>query len=83
MPNRRFGVLSSSEDPTKLADTVKGLIIGAGVLIIYLARLLGFEITTEQITNAAIVIGTAISSVWVAYGLLKKVVIALFTKFRS
>lgn len=83
MSNRRFGALSSSEDPQKLGDTVKGIIIGATVLIIYLAGLLGFEIGGEQIANAAVIIGGAVSSVWTLYGLIKKIVVAVSARFSA
>src|SRR5688572_9052155 len=62
MQKQRFGAPSSSEDPQKLGGTVKGLIIGASVLIIWTAHQLGFEITSEEVTQLAIGIGAAIST---------------------
>lgn len=73
--NKKFGALSSSENPEKLADTVKGVILGLSVLIIFVAKLGGIEIGTEEITNFAIGAGTAVSSLLVFYGLVKKIII--------
>jgi hypothetical protein len=78
---RKFGALSSSEDPQKLADTVKGIIIGAATLIIFVAQQFGFEVATENITEMAVVLGAAISSVWTLYGIIKKIVIAVRAKY--
>jgi hypothetical protein len=79
--NRKFGALSSSEDPQKLADTVKGIIIGASTLIIFIAQQMGFEIASETITQMAVVLGAAISSVWTLYGIVKKIVIAVRARY--
>ena len=72
---KKYGMLSSSEDPQKLSDTVRGGIIALSVVIIYAAKLLGVEIGGEQVVNFAIGAGTAVSSIWIVYGLVKKFVI--------
>lgn len=76
-----LGILSSSENPQKLADTVKGLIIGSSALIIYIAHLFGVELITEQISEFAIVLSTSAASILTIYGLVKKIVIAITKKF--
>ncbi len=76
---KKFGAFSSSEDPEKLASTVKGLIVGGATLIIFLASKFGFEISTEQVTQIAIDAGMIVSTIWTLYGLLKKVIVR-FTK---
>lgn len=74
---RRFGAFSSSDNPQQLADTVKGLLIGASGLIIYLASLMGIELINEQISAFAAVLATSISAVWTLFGLIKKIVVAI------
>lgn len=81
--DKKYGFLSSSEDPQKLGDTVKGIILGAGVFLIAVARYYGFEITSLQITDLAIGAGSAVSAVWVAYGLVKKLVIGFRDTFHK
>lgn len=77
MDNRKFGAFSSSEDPQKLGDTIKALIIAASVGIIFIGHALGFEIGTESITQFAMAAGTAVSSVWFIFGVLKKIIVAV------
>jgi hypothetical protein len=76
-----LGILASSENPQKLADTVKGLILGSSALIIYIAHLFGVELVTEQISQFAIVLSTSAASIWTLYGLVKKAIIAITNKF--
>ena len=80
---RKFGALRSSSDPSKLGDTVKGGILALSVLIIYGAKYFGFEVTSTEVTDFAIDVGSAVSAIWVAYGLAKKVVIGVYNKFRK
>lgn len=80
-PYKKFGALSSSEDPSKLGDSVKALIMGSSVLIIFVAHLFGVNIVTAEITNFAIGAGTAASSLWLAYGLIKKFLIWIHTAY--
>lgn len=81
--NKRFGAFSSSSDPDRLGDTVKGVIIALSTLIILVASWMGFEVGSEQVTNAAIIIGASISSVWTLYGLVKKIVVAVIARFNK
>lgn len=76
MKNKKFGFFSSSEDPEKLGNTAKGLIIGCATLIIFGANQLGYDVTSEQVTEVAIQVGTVISTLWTLYGIIKKIVVA-------
>lgn len=80
---KRFGAFSSSENPDALADTVKGVILGASTLIILLAHLLGLNIGTAEITNFAIGAGSAASSLWIAYGLIKKGIVWILDTYHK
>lgn len=77
-PRPRFGALSSSEDPNKLADTVKGVIQLVGGLLVYF----GYSSVTGDINSVADQVGIAVTlgvSFYGAsktlYGLLKKLVV--------
>ena len=85
--NRKFGALTSSEDVNKLADTVKGVIVGASSIIIFVASYKGITVTeagvtafAQQIGTTVGLVGTTIGSIWTLYGLIKKGVVAIFAK---
>lgn len=76
MQNAKFGILSSSEDPQKLGDTVKSAILAMATLIIFVVhQYLHIDVSFDQITEVATEIGTIVSSLWFLYGLIKKLVI--------
>ena len=77
--NRKFGILSSSEDPQKLADTVKGTILACSALLLVLAKAAGLPFTETEVVTLATQAGLAVSSLWFFYGLVKKLII-LFVK---
>ncbi len=81
---KRFGAFSSSENPDQLASTVKGFILGISVIIIFAVQAL-FHITwtADNVADLATSIGTIVSSLWIAYGLIKKGVIWLIDKFHQ
>jgi hypothetical protein len=81
--DRKFGAFSSSEDPQKLADTVKGAIKLVGGLIAYF----GYASLTGDVNTVADQVGTAVTlgisfygAVMTLYGLLKKVVVKVSAK---
>jgi hypothetical protein len=67
--------IASSVDPSQLSTTISGLIIGMSALIIFGAEHFGIVIGTDQISQIAIILGTAISSLVTLYGLIRKVVV--------
>lgn len=75
MNNKRFGSLSSSENPEALAATVKAIILALASVIILIGRNFGFEITGEQIVLVAGQLGLAVSSIWFCFGVIRKIVI--------
>ncbi len=70
-----YRIFGSSEDPQKLGDTVKGLILSLSVVIIAVAGHFGFTLGQPEIVNLATALGGAVASVWTIYGLLKKVLV--------
>lgn len=79
----KFGILSSSANPKQLGLMVQGIIIGLGTIIIHFASLKGIEITSQEITEQAVDIGSAVSSLFVVIGLVRKVVLWVSEKLHS
>ena len=86
MKERRFGALSSSEDPQKLAATVTGLIKLAGGLLAFVGvSMVGGEVDTladqmgQLVTMGFAFWGLAES----AFGIGRKIVVAIIEKFLS
>lgn len=78
---KKFGALSSSVDPTKLATSVSGGIIMFSSLIIYLAGLFGFPLVDIQVSNFATQVGLAVGSLTFLYGVTRKAIVAIFAKY--
>ena len=72
---KRFGSFSSSENPEKLAATVKGLILTFSSLIILLGGYFGAPIAQEQIVEVATQIGVVAGGVWFLFGLIRKIIV--------
>lgn len=72
---KKFGILTSSVDPNKLATTVQGFILGASAFIIFTLHKAGIEIGSDQITVFAYQIGTVISSLMILFGAIRKIVL--------
>lgn len=80
---RKFGALSSSEDPQKLADTVKGIVMLVAGLVSYF----GYSEATGEINTIADQVGIAITLgmsfygvVKTIYGLIKKLIVRFAKK---
>ena len=81
---RRFGAFSSSEDPEQLGSTVKGFILGIGVVVIFVVtKFLHINFTADDVNSLAESVGAIVSSVWIAYGLVKKLIIWAIDKWQS
>jgi hypothetical protein len=81
--NRRFGALSSSADPSKLAETVKGAI----TLIASLSVYFGYTQVSGDLSSIADQVGVAITlgmsfygAIKTVYGLVQKVVVKMASK---
>ena len=82
--SRRYGALSSSEDPQKLAATVTGLIKAAAGFLAFI----GVSSVQGDVTTVADNIGQLITMGYVFYGLVettfgigRKIVIAIYARF--
>ena len=72
---RKYGSLSSSENPENLAATVKALILGFSSLIILIGGMAGITIAQSDIVEVATQAGLAVSAIWFFYGLVRKIVV--------
>lgn len=88
VPRKKYGAFTSSEDYNKLADTVKGVIVGLSSLIIFFAAMKGITVTeagvlafAQQAGTTIGAVGTAVGAIFTLYGLIKKGVIAVSQKF--
>jgi hypothetical protein len=73
-----YGIFGSSEDPTKLGDTVKGMLIAIAPLVILLARNWGVDVAQSEYVEFAGIFGTIVGSIWAAFGLAKKVFVKAY-----
>lgn len=77
MDNRKFGALSSSVDPSKLAKTVEGAIKVVGGIVVYF----GYSKISGDINSLAEQVGTLVTlgysffgAAEMAFGLIRKIV---------
>lgn len=72
MAERKFGAFSSSSDPTKLALTVKGVLIALIPVIISLAQSFGWEVAESELAQFIEQAGMITAGFTVLYGLGRK-----------
>ena len=79
--------VNSSKDPTRLATTMKGLILGALPIILIVSKMLGLEIgeidvglVAEAIESIIIYVFGTVSAIIFIYGFFRKIVISLRRK---
>lgn len=77
-------ILKSSVDPSKLALTVKGLLVGAIPTIIFLSGVSNIQLSSEELTIAFDAVAqliqaslTAISAVMIVWGFVRKLWVTL------
>lgn len=69
MERRLAGWAASSQDPTVVANKVKGVILALSSIIIFLgAQLLGINLTADDVITLATEIGTIAGLGWAIYG---------------
>lgn len=67
--NELKGWLQSSQDPTQVANKVKGLILMASALVILVAgQVFHITLTANDMVSLATEIGTIAGAVWAIYG---------------
>ena len=83
METKKFGSLTSSVDPQALSATVSGCILGASVIIIWIAHLLGFDIGSADVSAFAIQAGATVAFLWTIFGIIRKIVVAIQQKYAT
>ncbi len=67
--NKKFGALSSSQDPSQIANKVKGLILGLSSLIIFVAaQFFNIHLSANDVISLATEISGVAGAVWMIYG---------------
>ena len=69
---KQFPQLGSVADPNKISTTIRGLAVWLIPMIIATARMFEFEFTEADLTQLLNAVATAVASIMVVYGLLRK-----------
>lgn len=65
--------LASSQDPTQVSNTVKGIVLGASSLIVLIgSQLFHIQLTADNVATLATEVGTLAGVIWFFYGLIFK-----------
>ena len=67
--------LGSSADPTKLAATWKGILLGLIPVIVIIAKQFGIELDSTELVKLIVSALEVVSSVTIAFGIGRKIVI--------
>ena len=81
MENELRGWLQSSQDPTAVANKVKGTILAASAVLIFVAaQFFHITLTANDVVSLATEIGTVVGAMWAIYGAILHIVTWLGTK---
>lgn len=69
--------LQSSQNPSQVANTVRGAVLAATGALLLGARLLNLPFTEADIVELAAQLGAVVGGIWFLYGLLMKLVMFL------
>lgn len=76
--NKKYGALSSSQNPEELANTVKGLVLTfSGVITLLAMHFFNLQLSSADVLSLATGLGTGAGAVWTVYGLIMKLVVAV------
>jgi hypothetical protein len=77
--NKRFGAITSSQNPEEIANTIKGMILAFSSIIILLGtQFFHLTLTANDVSSLATEVGTAAGAIWFLYGLGLKVLAYFF-----
>ncbi len=78
---RRYGALSSSENPEVLAQKVKGaILLASSVIIFFASKVLGITLTAADITSLATQLGGVAGAIWMVHGVILNIVAVIAEK---
>lgn len=66
---KKFGSLTSSQDPNEIANKVKGIVLmSSSVAIFVAARFIGIALTADDMVSLATEVSGIAGAVWAIYG---------------
>lgn len=81
--SKKYGVLTSSQNPEEIANKVKGAVLAvSSIVILIAAKFFGVSITVADMTELAAALGTMSGLIWAIYGGILHL-IALFYKVKN
>ena len=76
MPIKYKGIIASSQDPSQVSNTVKGLVLGFSAIIILVAQqFFHLALTATDVASLAEEAGIAAGAIWTIWGLVMKIVV--------
>lgn len=69
MERRLYGALASSQDPSQVANKVKGVILALASVIIFAAsQFFGLHLTADDVATLATQVSAVAGAIWAVYG---------------
>lgn len=69
MQTKKFGALTSSQNPDEIANKVKGIVLGTSSILILLASLLfHIQLSANDVITLATELGGVAGAIWTIYG---------------
>ncbi len=67
--NKKYGALTSSQDPNEIANKVKGAVVFSSSIIIFvLAKWFNIHLTVTDMTQVGTELGAIAGAIWAVYG---------------
>jgi len=74
--NKKFGALTSSQDPEQIANTVRGIVLAfSGIITLLATQFFHLSLSSTDVLSLATGLGTAAGAVWTVYGLILKLIV--------
>jgi len=66
---KKYGAITSSQNPEEIATRVKGIILGASSIIIFIAsQVFHMTVTANDVITLATELSTVAGAIWTLYG---------------
>ena len=77
--NKKFGAITSSQNPEEIANTVKGIVLSLSSVIILIAtQFFGVQLNANDVSTLATNVSMVAGAVWTLYGVGLKVLAYFF-----
>ena len=77
--NKKFGAITSSQNPEEIANTVKGIVLSLSSVIILIAtQFFGVQLNANDVSTLATNVSMVAGAVWTLYGVVLKVLAYFF-----